>query len=152
MKDFKNRVITWDVPFESGTLKAIARNNGKEETSFELKTTGKPAIISARCDFSVIKADRQDISRIYLNITDEAGNTVYDAINEITCTITGPARLIGMEDANPVNTDDYKDNKQKAFHGKLLVYIQSLDKTGKVNIELSSPGLKSGNIVIDVIK
>ena len=150
--DFKNRVITWDVPFESGTLKAIARNSGKDVASFYLKTTENPINISAKCDFTSIKADRQDIARIFVKITDDSGNIVYNAENEITCAITGPAKLIGMEDANPVNIDDYKDNKQKAFHGKLLVYIQSLDKPGKVNVELSSPGLKSSNVIINVVK
>jgi hypothetical protein len=119
--------------------------------SFDLKTTGNPMKISAKCDFTSIKADRQDIVRIFVNITDDSGNIVYNAENEITCTIAGPAKLIGMEDANPINTDDYKDNKQKAFHGKLLLYIQSLDKSGKVDIALSSPGLKSSNVVLEVI-
>lgn len=152
LKDFKNRVITWDVPFESGTLKAVARNNGKEVASCEVKTTSTPVALSANCDASAIKADRQDIARIFLTINDEAGNKVYNAENEITCTITGPVRLIGMEDSNPRNTEDYKDNKQKAFHGKLLIYIQSLDKTGKGTITLSSPGLKGAVVNLDVVR
>jgi beta-galactosidase len=57
-----------------------------------------------------------------------------------------------MEDANPVNTEDYKDNKQKAFHGRLLVYIQSLDKPGKATISLSSPGLKETSVAIEMVK
>ncbi len=152
LSDFRNRVITWDIPFQNGTLKAVARNNGRDVVSYQLKTTGTPSTITANCDASVIKADREDLTRLYLNITDDSGNTVYSAENEITCTVSGPARLIGMEDANPRNTDDYKDNKQKAFHGKLLIYIQSLDKSGKVEVSLTSPGLKSASVQLDVRK
>jgi beta-galactosidase len=152
LANFKNKVITWDIPFENGTLKAVARNNGKEVSSYELKTTGTPAIIAANCDALVIKADRQDIARVYVTITDDNGNIVYSAENEITCAVSGPVRLIGMEDANPRNTDDYKDNKQKAFHGRLLIYIQSLDKSGKATITISSPGLKGQNVEINVTK
>lgn len=152
LSDFKNRVITWDVPFENGNLKAIARNNGKDVASFELKTTGVPSSIIAKADASEIKADREDIARIYLNIVDEAGNIVYNAENEITCSISGPIKVIGMEDANPRNTEDYKDNRQKAFHGKLLVYVQSLEKPGKATITISSPELKGCSVNIDVIK
>ncbi len=43
------------------------------------------------------------------------GIPVYNADNEITCEITGPASLIGMEDSNPSNIEDYKDNKQYAL-------------------------------------
>jgi beta-galactosidase len=152
LTDFKNRVIGWEVPFENGSLRAVARNNGREVSTYELKTTGNPVAISAKCDASVLKADRQDIVRIFVTINDEAGYTVYNAENEITCTLSGPVRIIGMEDANPGNTEDYKDNKQKAFHGKLLVYLQSLDKTEKGTITLSSPGLKGTVVNIDLIK
>jgi beta-galactosidase len=152
LEDFKNRVITWEIPFEKGTLKAVARKNGKVAASNELNTTGSPSAIATRLDSPSIKADRQDIARVYVNINDESGNLVYSAENEITCTITGPAKLLGMEDANPRNTEDYKDNKQKAFHGRLLIYVQSLDKPGQVKINLSSPGLKGTEKTINIIK
>ncbi|MCX6333078.1 MAG: DUF4982 domain-containing protein [Bacteroidia bacterium] len=152
MTDFKNRAITWEVPFEKGTLKAVARNNRAETASYELKTTGSPVNIVARCDDQSMKADRQDISHIFVTLCDEAGNIVYNTGNEITCEISGPARLIGMEDSNPSNIEDYKDNKQHAFHGKLLIYLQSTDKTGPVTVKLSSPGLTGTYVELNVPK
>jgi hypothetical protein len=92
------------------------------------------------------------MANIFVNLCDDAGNTVYSADNEITCDVTGPVRILGMEDSNPKNIEYYKDNKQHAYHGKLLIYLQSLDKPGKAVITLSSPGLQSTTIEIDVIK
>ena len=77
---------------------------------------------------------------------------VYSAENEITCSVTGSAKILGMEDSNPENIENYKDNKQHAYHGKLLIYLQSRDKPGKAVINLSSPGLKGTSVNIDVIK
>jgi beta-galactosidase len=150
MEEFRNRTITWEVPFEKGTLKAVAKNKGREAASFELKTTGTPAMISAICDQTSLKPDRMGLAHIFVNLQDEAGNTVYTAENEITCEISGLARLLGMEDSNPSNIEDYKDNKQKAFHGKLLIYLQSADKTGPVTVNLSSPGLQGETIRLTV--
>jgi beta-galactosidase len=150
MSDFQNRTISWDVPYSPGLLKAVARNNGKDAAVYEIKTTGDPVAIDAICDFRVLKPDRQDLARVYLTVIDKDGNTVYTSDNEITCTVSGPARILGMEDANPRNIEDYKDNKQHAFHGKLLVYLQSLDKPGRVKISLSSPGLKGKEVEIDI--
>jgi hypothetical protein len=150
MADFQNRTIRLDVPFKTGTLRAVAKNKGNEVTSYELKTTGSSVTISARSDKKSLKADRQDLAHVFINICDKEGNTVYSADNEITCEITGPARLLGMEDSNPSNIEDYKDNKQHAFHGKLLIYLQATDKTGKVTIKLSSPGLNDAIIELDV--
>lgn len=152
LSDFQNRTISWEVPFKEGTLRAVARNNGRVAASYELKTSGSPSELKALCDATTIKADRQDIARIYVSITESNGNLVYNAENEITCNITGPVKIIGMEDANPRNIENYKDNKQKAFHGKLLVYLQAIGKPGQVTVTLSSPGLQGNTVILDVIK
>ena len=150
MADFRNRTISWDVPYEKGILKAVAKNNGKPAADYELRTTSAPVKIVAVCEEKLLKADRQDISHIYITLCDKADNTVYSANNEIVCEINGPVRLLGMEDSNPSNAEDYKDNRQHAFHGKLLIIVQSLDKTGKVSLKLSSPELAGCEIVLDV--
>jgi hypothetical protein len=152
MADFQNRTITWEVPYQSGTIRAVARNSGKDLASFDLKTTGSPSGITAKSDVSVLKADKMALAQISVNLCDNEGNTVYSAENEITCSLSGPIKLLGMEDSNPRNTDDYKDNKQKAYHGKLLIYIQSVDKPGKGLVTISSPGLKGTSIELNVIK
>jgi hypothetical protein len=149
--DFVNRVISWDVPFEKGTIKAIARNNGEQVAVFELKSSGVPAAIDAVCSELSLKADNRDITHVFVEINDIDGNIVYSASNEITCEIEGPARLLGMEDSNPANAENYKDNKQHAFHGRLLIYLQATDKTGTVSIRLNSPGLKEYTMVIPVV-
>lgn len=152
LSDFTSRTIQWDVPFETGELRASGRKNGMEVAFYSLKTYGKPAAIKAMCDAMVLKANRKDISRIYVTITDEKGNLVYNAENEIVCRIAGPLKLLGMEDANPRNTEDYKDNKQKTFHGKVLIYLQSTDTTGKANVTISSEGLNSLTFTLDIVK
>ena len=152
MADFKNRTISWDVPFEKGTLKAVAKNNGKRVAENELKTTDTPVKIVALCPEKTLKADKKDLTHIYVTLCDDEGNIVYSADNEVTCEINGPVRLLGMEDSNPSNIENYKDNKQNAFHGKLLIYLQSLDATGNATIKLTSPGLESNEITLDIIK
>jgi hypothetical protein len=150
MSGFKNNTITWTLPFASGKLRAVGRTTGKDLASFELNTTGKPVTIVAKSDVSQLKDNKQELANIFVTLCDKSGNTIYSAENEITCEVTGPVRILGMEDSNPKNIENYKDNKQHAFHGKLLIYIQSLDKPGKAVIKLSSPGLKGTVVEIDV--
>ena len=150
MADFINRAITWDVPFEKGTLKALAKNNGNPVAEYEIKTTGTPVKISAFCSEKILKADNKSLAHIFVTVCDENGNTVYNADNEVKCEINGPVRLLGMEDSNPSNIEDYKDNRQHAYHGKLLIYLQAADKTGVVGITLSSPGLETCKIELNL--
>jgi len=120
----------------------VGKINGAERATMELATTGMPVKINASCPDKIIKAGQRDITHLYVTLCDDNGNTVYTASDEITCEVSGPAEIIGMEDSNPSNTEDYKDNKQHAYHGKLLIYLQSTDNAGKIGIRLTSPGLK----------
>lgn len=151
LADFPDRVLYWDIPFEEGSLKAIGKINGQEKASFEIKTAGEPAKLMAKSDVSHIKADRQDICHVFVTIVDEKDIPVYFANNKIICHVDGPIRLLGMEDANPRNTEEYKDNEQSAYHGNLLIYLQSLDKGGTATITVSAEGLESATIKMSVI-
>jgi hypothetical protein len=148
--DFPNRTITWEIPFTEGELKAIARNGNEVKAEHSLFTSGEAVAIEAECKKSEIMADRTELAHIFVTLVDKNGNLVYRADNEITCEIEGPVRLLGMEDANPSNIDNYKDNKQKSYHGKLLIYVQATDQTGTAIIRLSSEGMETKTIIIDV--
>jgi beta-galactosidase len=70
---------TFEVPYEAGELKAIALQDGKEMETKILKTTGKPAKIRLTADRSDLKASRNDLSYVTVEVTDDAGNLVPDA-------------------------------------------------------------------------
>ncbi len=148
--DFPNRTITWELPFEAGELKAVAKNGGVEVAEYAITTAGDAIGMKVESTKSEIKADRVELAHIFVSLVDEKGNLVYSADNEVTCNITGPVKLLGMEDANPSNTDSYKDNKQKAFHGKLLIYLQATDQPGAAVITLSAEGMEARTVNIRV--
>ncbi|MDP4205891.1 MAG: glycoside hydrolase family 2 TIM barrel-domain containing protein [Bacteroidota bacterium] len=152
MADFPQRVITWDMPFEKGILKAIAKTNGKEVAAYELKTVGAPVQLLALSDVKSLKADKQDVAHIEVAFADQNGNPVYEKNGIVTCDVSGPVRLLGIEDANPENVENYKTNKRTSYKGKVLVYVQSLEKAGVATVKLSSPGLKPVTVVLTVGK
>jgi hypothetical protein len=84
-------------------------------------------------------------------IHDNNRNLVYNAANELTITLDGPARLLGLESGDLASHEDYKSNKRKVYNGKLLAYIQSNGKPGDVKITISSPGLNSKVISINSV-
>ena len=150
--DSPGRIVFRDVPFVKGTLRAVGKIGGREAASFVLKSTGVPVRIEARGDDGPWKADGRDLMRVFAVICDKDGQIVSSAENELTCEISGPARLLGMEDADPSNIEDYQDNRQRAGHGKLLIYLQSRDQSGKVKVKLTSPGLTEAVLEIPVVK
>jgi beta-galactosidase len=82
-----------------------------------------------------------DLCHVDVTVTDDHGVVVYSADHEVTWTIEGPARLLGIESGDPASHESYKANKRRVFHGRELGYIQSTQESGGVKIRLSSPGL-----------
>ena len=151
MVDHPSSVITWKVPFASGVLKAVGKTDGVDLATYELKTAGAMTKLVAKADVLKLKADKKDISHIEITITDESGIPDHVTEGEITCEIAGPVRLLGIEDSNPRNIENYKDNKQNSYHGKVLLYIQSLDKPGNATVKVTSPGLHSAVVELEIV-
>jgi beta-galactosidase len=140
--------LSWDVPYEPGTLKAVGTRAGKEAVTAEVSTTGEPAAISLVIDRDSIAADRRDVAHLTVQIVDDKGRVVPLAENEVTFAIQGEGRIIGVDNGNPVSHEDYKGNHRKAWHGACLAIIQSTTKPGQIQLTASSPGLKSASVTI----
>jgi beta-galactosidase len=140
--------LTWTVPYQPGKLKAVGIKDGKAVVTEEISTTGKPAAIGLFADRNIIAADRREIAQITCKILDAQGRTVPVADNEITFKIQGEGKIFGLDNGNPVSHESYQANRRKAFNGLCLAIIQSTDKTGLIQLSATSPGLKSGSIII----
>ena len=90
--------------------------------------------------------DGKDINIIEIRLTDDKGWTVPEAENEIIVTVTGGAKLIGIDSPNLYYTGNFKTDRRKAQNGTLLVTVQSNGKNEKTVINLSSKGLEDTTI------
>jgi beta-galactosidase len=140
--------LSWDVPYEPGTLKAVGTRGGKEVITTEVSTTGDPAAISLAIDRDSIVADRRDVAHLTVHIVDDQGRVVPGAENEVAFTIQGEGRIIGVDNGNPLSHEDYKANRRKAYNGACLAIIQSTARPGQVQLTASSAGLKSQSVTI----
>ena len=120
--------------------------NGVPVNESLLKTTGDAYAIKA----AVIKdeAGKSGVVQIPLSIVDKDDNTVYAADNEITVSITGKAVLLGLESGSSSSHEDYKANKRKALHGKMIAYLLLEKNAGNVTVDFSAAGLQSHKITI----
>lgn len=143
MADAQERTITWNTVFAPGELVVKGYNNDKEVSSYTIKTAGEPYAIKAKADRTSFAQSKKELAHIEMDIVDKNGIAVYAAENEITVNIEGPATLLGLESASLTSHEDYKANKRKALHGKLLAYIQSTQKTGPVKVTISAAGLQA---------
>ena len=59
--------------------------------------------------------------------------------------------MIGIDNGDPIDLSKYKTNERRAFRGKVMLMIQSTDKTGVVKIKAHSGTKKSETIAIDIL-
>jgi len=140
--------LTWTVPYEPGTLKAVGVKEGKVVLEVEVSTTGEPAAVELSVDREAIAADRRDVAHFTVKILDEQGRVVPLANNEVAFEIQGEGRIIGVDNGDPASHEDFKGSRRKAFSGLCLAIVQSTAKPGRIQLTATSPGLKSSSVTI----
>ncbi len=147
-KENEDLHVQWRVPFMPGTLKAISRSAGSVISVKEIKTAGSPAQIILEADRTTIAADGNDLSFITVKIVDDQGNIVPYADNELTFSVSGEGFLAAHDNGDPTNHESFRGNQRKTFNGLALGIVQAKKSTGKINIEVKSPGLTTSLLSI----
>jgi len=133
--------LSWDVPYEPGTLKVIGKKGGKI-VSEEVHTTSAPAAIRLSADRTDLNADNREIVNVKAEIVDKDGWVVPDANNLIEFKVEGEGILIGTDNGNPMDKTQMKSKQRNAFNGLALAVIQSTEKSGNIRITAISANLK----------
>ena len=139
---------TFDVPYEPGELKAVALANGRELAVKVLKTTGVPVSIRLKADRNPIKADRNDLSYISIEIVDEFGQVVTDAAKQVKITLSGNGELIGSGNASPFDMKSFGKTVITTFRGKALAIVRPYAKTGTITLQAEGERLEAGKLEI----
>ncbi len=147
-KDSEHLHVVWNVTFEPGTVKVVARKDGVETASREIHTAGEPAQIRLTPDRSTIKNNGTDLSFVTVEILDKDGNLCPNAENLVQFQVEGKGFIAGVDNGSPISLERFKDNKRKAFYGKCLVVVQNDSRKGKIKVKASSEGLNDAHIIL----
>jgi beta-galactosidase len=141
-KDLVQLHYEWKVPFEPGTLKAVAKKNGQVVATDEVVTAGPPAKLELTADRSSIAADGDDLSFVTVKVLDKDGHVCPNADNEITFALEGPATLAALENGDPTNHEPFQNTTQrKAFHGLALAIVRGQESGGTAKLTATADGL-----------
>lgn len=148
--DEKTGIIYWDIPYQPGELKAEGCDkDGNAMSDYSIKTSGRPYALRVSADRTSLSKDRAT-AHLTVEIIDESGTVVKLGDNDVTCTIEGPARLLGLEGSDNSDMSDYTDNHHRAYHGRLLTYVQTIGEKGQVRVKFTSPLLQGSEILLNV--
>ncbi|OXA72957.1 glycoside hydrolase [Flavobacterium aquidurense] len=149
--DEKTGIMYWDIPFVSGKLEVIGLD--KEDvavSSYTVATTQQPVELTI-ADKNITIAKEKGVAKIMVQIKDQNGLPVMLSDNEVTCTISGPGTLLGLEAGNNSDMTDYTDNVQRVFHGHIAAYIQSAGISSEpIKVTFTSQWLKPVEVTVNV--
>lgn len=143
--------VSWRVPFQPGTLRAVSRLNGKEVLTKEIHTAGKPARLVLTPDRDVIDADGSDLSFITVDVCDINGNLVHDATPLIRFTVEGPGEIVGTDNGNPNDPVSLSKPRREAYYGKALAVIRSKEEAGDIVVRAVAQGIPEAVVKIRVV-
>lgn len=136
--------------FEAGEIKAVAYKNGIAIDSFKRYTAGAVNNIKLLPEQPVMKAGRNNLAFVEVNLTDDKGvlNPVDDRL--VTYEISGPGEIVAVGSGNPVSTESFQAKRRKTFLGKGLVVIRATGKPGIVTLTAKSDGVAANTITLPV--
>ena len=142
--------LRWDeVKYHPGELRVVAYKNGKKWAENVVKTTGKPALLTASVDRDEIRADGKDLAFITVRVTDKNGLTVPTANNKIKFEIEGPGEIVATDNGDPTNFTPFPSHEREAFSGSALAIVRfKIDASGSITVSAKSPGLKEDRVVV----
>jgi beta-galactosidase len=116
-----NGHLEWAVNYAPGTLEAIGHKKGEKTAVDIVKTTGESSAIMLSANKQVIKGNKEDLAIITVQVDDKNNLAVPTAANEITFSIEGPAKIIGVG-----NGDNTSLEPDRYFEKISIVGIEEL--------------------------
>ena len=142
--------LVWMVPFEPGTLRAVARTGSSQVATAEVKTAGKPAGLQIIADKLQLANHPGDVVHLEVQVVDAHGVLVPMADNMVHFKVSGPGKLIGVDNGDPLDLSAYVSNERQAFRGKCLAIVRATGNTGVIKVSVESPGLAKQVLEIPV--
>jgi len=100
-----NGHIDWDVFYMPGTLLAKGTVKGKMIVSEQIETTDVPLKLALSSDRTQLIANGSDVAIITVQLNDLKNRFVPTANNEITFSLIGPGKIIGVGNGDPASHD-----------------------------------------------
>ena len=147
-KDENHLHVVWRVKYEPGSVKVVARKDGKVIGEKEIRTAGKPSKIRLTADRNTLKADGKDLSFVTVEIVDAEGNICPVSDNLVNFEVKGNLFIAGVDNGSQTSMERFKDHKRKAFNGKCLVVLQNDGKMGSAYLKAISEGLEDATVEI----
>lgn len=138
---------TWQVAYEPGEITAVAYDESGAEVCRETRHSfGDAAKLVLEANKQELRGDGEDLVFVTISALDKDGYPVENAMNYVEVLVTGDGRLLGLDNGDSSDFDEYKGNVRKLFNGKLLAVIGTKTHAGEIHVFVNGKGLESASL------
>lgn len=150
---------TFNVTYAEGTLKAVACDasgnplgavwTGNCEGRSEVKTTNSTHKLVLEADRDIAN-DARDLSYVTISVVDSNNEIVNGATPDITVSVSGPGKLLALDNGVQPDHTSYLANHRKAGAGQLVAIIQSTkENAGTITVTAKADGVTAESVTIN---
>ncbi len=131
--------------FEKGILRAVGYDReGRVLCEDRRETSGDTARIRLTCEEKTLRADGSNLAFLQIEALDAANRPVLNARDRVYVRVSGGGTLLGMDNGDPADTDEYKGNTKRLFGGKALAILGGNCRNENVRVEVrTADGLQA---------
>ncbi len=144
--------VWWRVKYAPGEIRAVSYKGGTIVAEAVRKTAGRPDHVVLVPEKKQIFADGRDLSYVDVYVCDKDGNICPNASNLVKFSVSGPAKVVGVDNGSPISLERFQATQRRAFYGSCLVVLQGKrGQAGTATLTATSDGLQGSTIELPCI-
>ena len=153
--------LRWDdVVYEPGTL-TVKASSGGDDFIETVRTAGAPRRAELRFETGTRLAEgakrllvetgspEERFVFAYVRILDKDGNLVPAADNNLTFSVSGPAKIIATDNGDPTSHIPFRSLENRAFNGLCAVVLRPTGE-GKITLRVRGEGVRGSHISVKI--
>lgn len=143
----------WQIAYRKGTLKAVAYDENDNIIATDIRSSfGDPSRIILKTDKESIRANGEDLLFVEISTVDENGTFVANGRSRMNVEVSGSGRLVGLDNGDSTDFEQYKGTCRKLFSGKLCAIVAARTEPGDIIIKVTSPSLPVASLQIPAVE
>ncbi|HXP62419.1 MAG TPA: glycoside hydrolase family 2 TIM barrel-domain containing protein [Dongiaceae bacterium] len=138
----------FEVPYAPGLLRAVGLVNGQEVASVALRSAGPPKKLRLTVDRPEIRADRNDLAYVTVEVVDAAGERVPFAAVPVRFAAIGAGELAAVGSGNPCDPSSFRGPERTTFQGRCLAILRPAGEPGKITLKAEAENLSPATVTV----
>jgi beta-galactosidase len=150
LADCRGRIMSWEVPYEPGTLKAIARSGGAVVAEHALTTAGEAVGLRLTAHKPTMVADGLDIVCVEAALVDAVGRLVPLSGRPVAFRVEGPATNAGVANGDIASDERWQGEVRSTWNGRCIALVRAGRASGAAVVTAAVEGLPPSQCRIPV--